>query len=74
MQHTLTIAIDEEVYQALRERVGQDDIGRFIEELVRPHLLTEADLEAGYRAMAEDTAREEEAHAWSEGLVGETLP
>lgn len=74
MQHKLTITVAEEVYRGLHEQIGRGNISRFIEGLVRPHLLTESDLEAGYRAMASDTAREEEARAWSEGLVGETLP
>jgi hypothetical protein len=29
------------------------------------------DLAAGYRAMADDTAREQEALAWSEALIGD---
>jgi len=29
-------------------------------------------LPAGYRAMAADTAREDEAIAWTEGLIGDT--
>lgn len=72
MQRKLTITIAEEVYQGLHEQIGRGRISGFIEELVRPHLLTAADLEEGYRAMAADTGREADAHEWSEGLIGET--
>jgi predicted CopG family antitoxin len=74
MQRTLTITIDEAVYVGLHEQIGRDHISSFIEALVRPHLLTAADPEAGYRALAADEEREEEARAWSEALIGETLP
>ncbi len=36
----------------------------------RPHVVGD-DLVAGYRAMAEDAAREQEALAWSEALIGD---
>lgn len=71
MQRKLTITIAEEVYQGLHEQVGRGRISGFIEELVRPHLLTAADLEEGYRAMAADAEREADAREWSEGLIGE---
>lgn len=73
MQRQLTITIDEEIYQGLQEQVGPDHISEFIEELVRPHLIAEEDLEAGYRAMAADAEREREAKEWAEGLIGDTL-
>ncbi len=72
MQRKLTITIAEEVYQGLHEQIGRGRISGFIEELVRPHLLTAADLEEGYRAMAADAEREADAREWSEGLIGET--
>ncbi|MGN6564345.1 MAG: addiction module antitoxin [Thermomicrobiales bacterium] len=74
MQRKLTITIDEAIYDGLHEQIGRGHISSFIEDLVRPHLLTAADLEAGYREMAADEAREAEAREWSERLVGETLP
>ena len=73
MQRKLTITVDEEIYQGLHEQVGRGRISAFIEELVRPHIATPADLEAGYRAMAADEEHEREAHEWSEGLIGESL-
>jgi hypothetical protein len=37
--------------------------------LVVPH-----DIEAWYRDMASDRAREQEAREWSEGLIGDSSP
>lgn len=70
MSKKLTITIDDEVYEGLYRRIGKRKISRFLEALARPHVVEE-DLEAGYRAMAQDEDREAEAEAWSEGLVGD---
>ena len=70
MQKKLTITLDEEIYEGLKQVIGPRRISRFIEDLVRPYVLS-PDLEAGYRAMAEDEAREAEALEWAEALVGE---
>ena len=70
MTKQLTITLDEHVYRGLQELVGEAQISEFIENLVRPHLL-QADLEEGYRLMAQDTARENEALEWSENLIGD---
>ncbi|BCX04360.1 MAG: hypothetical protein KatS3mg053_2298 [Candidatus Roseilinea sp.] len=70
MQKKLTITIDERVYEGLYKVVGRRNISQFIEALVRPHVL-QTDLEAGYRAMAEDEAHEAEALEWSEATVGD---
>ncbi len=70
MQRKLTITLDEEVYQGLHRVVGRRHISQFIEGLVRPHVVA-ADLDAGYRAMAEDEERETEALAWSEDTIGD---
>ncbi|MFV1962752.1 MAG: addiction module antitoxin [Acidimicrobiia bacterium] len=66
----LTITIDEEVYEGLYRRVGRRKISRFLESLARPHVV-DADLEAGYQAMASDEARESDATEWSEALIGD---
>ena len=47
--------------------IGRRRISQFIEDLVRPHVLGE-DLEAAYRQMAQDEAREAEVEAL--GAVG----
>lgn len=71
MQKKLTITMDETVYDALYSVIGARRISRFIESLVRPYVLP-ADLEAGYKAMAEDTERERAALAWAEATVGDS--
>jgi hypothetical protein len=68
MQKKLTITIDERVYEGLHSVVGRRRISRFIEALVRPHVMG-ADLEDGYRQMAQDEAREAEALAWAESTI-----
>jgi hypothetical protein len=70
MRKKLTITLDPEVYEGLHRRVGRRRISRCIETLVRPHVLHE-DLEAGYRAMAEDEAHEAEALEWAEAMIGD---
>jgi predicted CopG family antitoxin len=70
MQKKLTITIDERVYRGLYTVVGSGNISQFIEQLVRPHVLSES-LEQGYADMAADEAREAEALAWSEATIGD---
>ena len=70
MQKKLTITIDERVYEGLYRRIGRRKIDRFIESLVRPHVLDE-DLEEGYQQLAQDERRENEAEQWSEALIGD---
>ena len=70
MRKKLTITLDEQVYEGLHDVVGRQRISRFIEDLVRPHVLS-PDLEAAYREMAEDEARELEALEWAEITVGD---
>jgi hypothetical protein len=69
MQKKLTITVDERGYDGLHRVIGRRRISGFIESLVRPHVL-EPDLEAAYREMAQDEAREAEALEWSEATVG----
>jgi predicted CopG family antitoxin len=68
MQKKLTITIDEEVYEGLQTVVGPRRISRFIEELLKPHVL-DKNLEDAYRQMAEDEEREQEALEWSEATI-----
>jgi hypothetical protein len=65
MQKKLTLTIDAEVYDGLRRVVGPRKISRFVEDLVRPHVLKQ-DLYEGYRTMAADCVRESEALEWAE--------
>lgn len=70
MSKKLTITIDDEVYEGLYRRVGRRKISRFLENLARPHVV-DADLEAAYRDLAADEAREVEAEEWSQGLIND---
>ena len=73
MQCKLTITIDEAVYQCLYRKVGPRKISRFIEEVVRPHVL-DADLDSGYEEMARDQMRERDAEEWSEAMLDDVAP
>lgn len=65
MQKKLTITLDEKVYEGLHKIIGPRKISKFIEELVRPHVL-QPSLESSYAQMARDKKREEEALEWAE--------
>lgn len=66
MQKKLTITIDEEVYEGLHRIIGPRKISRFVQELVRPHVVR-PNLESAYADMAKDKEREKEALEWAEG-------
>ena len=68
MQKKLTITIDERVYDGLHRVVGRGQISRFIERLVRPHVVDDG-LDAAYQEMASDEVRESEALEWIEGTI-----
>jgi hypothetical protein len=68
MQKKRTIRIDERVYDGLHNVVGWRRISRFIESLVRPHVVR-GDPEAAYRQMSADEAREAEALEWAEATI-----
>ena len=70
MQKKLTITIDERVYERLHKIIGRGHISRFIEDLLRPHLLDQ-DLEAGYKQMGQDETRETQALEWAEATIGD---
>jgi len=57
MQKKLTVTIDEEVYEGLRTVIGPRKISRFIEDLVRPHVVKK-EMYAAYKVMAADQIRE----------------
>lgn len=65
MQKKLTITIDAKVYEGLHGVIGPRKISKFVEELVRPHVVRPK-LESEYARMAQDKAREEEALEWAE--------
>lgn len=71
MQKRMTITMDEVVYEGLVRVVGRRKISAFLERLARPHVLGD-DLAAGYMAMGQDAAREQDALEWSEALLGDS--
>jgi hypothetical protein len=71
MNRKLTITVSEDLYQGLHRRIGRRRISQFIERLARPHVMPD-DIEAAYRDMAADQAREHEALEWSEGLIADS--
>lgn len=70
MQKKLTITIDEQVYQKLHSIIGSGKISKFIEGLVKPHLITN-ELENTYLALGDDKMREQEALEWIEGTLND---
>ena len=70
MRKKLTITLDEKVYDALHQVVGRGSISRFMEELVRPHVI-KPDLGEAYMAMSQDERREAEALEWAEAIIGD---
>ncbi len=70
MQKKLTLTIDEEVYNGLRAVIGPRKISRFIQELVRPHVV-KYDIYAAYKEMSAEQVRESEALEWAEGTFGD---
>jgi hypothetical protein len=65
MQKKLTITVDEEVYDGLHKTIGRRKISRFVQEIVRPHVVR-PNREAAYAEMAKDKKREQEATEWAE--------
>lgn len=65
MQKKLTITIDEEVYKGLHKAIGARKISKFVEELVRPHVVR-PNLELAYSQMSQDKRREVEALDWAD--------
>ncbi len=70
MRKKLTITINEEVYEGLQTVIGPRKISRFIEELIRPHVLRK-DMYSAYKEMASDQNREAEALEWAEATIGD---
>lgn len=65
MQKKLTITVDAKVYEGLHKTIGPRKISKFVEELVRPHVVR-PNLELAYSQMAKDKRREAEALDWAE--------
>lgn len=68
MSRKLTISVSEEVYRGLYAKVGAGKISRFIDRLMRAHVVEDG-LSESYAAMAADEARERDAEEWTENLT-----
>jgi hypothetical protein len=73
MQRKLTITVSDEVYRGLHHHIGRGEISRFIESLVRPHVVTDSNLEDEYREAAADEEAERDALDWIESDFDEGL-
>lgn len=73
MNRKLTITVSEAVYEGLHRTIGRRWISQFIEKLARPHVVPE-DIEASYRDMAANQAREQAAMEWSESVIADSFP
>ena len=67
MHKKMTITLDEAVYDGLWRTIGKRRMSQFIEDLLRPHVLSSAQ-DDGYKAMAADQEREADAAAWCNAL------
>jgi hypothetical protein len=65
MQKKLTLTIAQDVYEGLHKTIGRRKISKYIEDMVRPHVI-QPDLDADYAEMAKDEKREKEALEWAE--------
>jgi hypothetical protein len=70
MTKKLTISIDDRVYDGLHAVVGRGNIGKFLEDLARPFVVTDT-LAVAYAEMATDQARNAEADEWCETLAAD---
>jgi len=68
MTRKLTIVIDDQVYNGLHAVIGRGNIGKFLENLARPFVVS-AGLAAAYAEMASDSSREAAADDWVESLA-----
>lgn len=65
MQKKLTITVDEAVYKGLHKTIGPRKISKFVEELVRSHVVR-PNLELAYSQMSKDKKRESDALEWAD--------
>jgi hypothetical protein len=70
MHKKVAVKIDEQIYKGLCKVAGRQHVGSFIESLVRRPVAGKG-LEAAYRRMAREEAREREALDWAEATLGD---
>lgn len=73
MHRKLTVTVSDEVYRGLYRTVGRGNISRYVDDLLRPHVVADDNLVALYREMCGDEGREREATEWIEAAVDEGL-
>jgi predicted CopG family antitoxin len=66
MSRTVTITLEDEVFQRLQEHFGDEDLSQVIKRLLHRYTSTEEERAAGYAAMAADKKHEAAALAWIE--------
>jgi hypothetical protein len=73
MLRELTLSVDETLYNTLMPMVEKQTIGDLLTEFVQSRssgrTYTQAELAAGYKAMAADEEYEREAMEWCNGLM-----
>jgi len=85
MAKRLTVVVSDEVYDGLHRRVGRGRIGRFLDDLARPHVLGPQPGGSGWDEAAEqyrsaaaaeraDPALAREAAAWLRADLGDAWP
>ena len=72
MQNNLTIAVDEAEYKGLHNKISHCKISKFVEELVRLHVVR-PNLELAYSQMSKNRKRESEALEWAEAPFKERM-
>ena len=72
MTKKLTISIDDRVYDGLHAVIGRGNIGKFLEDLARPFVVTEG-LSAAYAEMSADKTRDADADEWCVSLAADGL-
>lgn len=70
MHRRMTITLDEDVYNGLYRLIGKRKISQFVSDVLRPHV-SDRSLDGGYRDMAADTEREDEANEWLAALAND---
>ncbi len=70
MHKKMTITLDEAVYEGLYRTIGKRKMSQFIEDLLRPHVM-DTSMDSGYKAMAADKDREDEAMEWCNAIASD---
>ena len=73
MLRELTLNVEENIYNTLLPMIEKQTIGNLLAEFVQARFshrtYTQTELEAGYKAMANDEEYEKEAMEWCNGLI-----